>query len=366
MKNKLFSIFGPFVLSISCAYGVDTFFFIAGNEGINNANDRSQWVNLSTHSLSGDSFLFILFPRGTDGRVSLDKGNYYAGAINTDQSSVITEESNVIFNRYYLGDLQPDGSVTFNDKDNEKIKNPNPIVFNGDFTVNNIFARINHEVDFQFAGADSITLTAKEINLNFISNAHFTKTTAGAVNIHVGKFIWDSGNRLYLGSSTGFIDSFKADEIDVKGNPDTLRFDFYVNKIDCATTSFISDDETKSAIVNLYINKLNADAPIFYFGTTEKLGDSVINIDFAHADIEGLDAGEYKILSVDQWSEGFAGGGSLTDFNIKDGRLNEMGIEHNFTWDGNNLVLNVVPEPASVAAFLGFAVLAFAFIRRRK
>ena len=364
MKNKLFSIFAPFVLSITCAYGVDTFFFIAGDGGINNANDRSQWVNLSTSNLSGDSFLFRLFPVGTDERVSLDKGNFRAGAINADQSSVITAESNVIFNRYCLGDLQPDGSVTFNDAN---IKNPNPIVFNSDFNVANMFARINHYVDFQFADADSITLTAKEINLSFISNAHFTKTTAGAVNIHVGKFIWDHGNNLYLGSSTSFIDSFYADAIDVRGNPKTLLFDFYVNKIDCASTSFVSDNGTISATVNLHINKLSANAPIFYFGTTTKLEDNVINIDFSSADIEGLDAGEYKILSVDsQWSEGFADGGSLTDFNINDDHLNAMGIEHNFTWDGESLVLNVVPEPADVAAFLGFAVLAFAFIRRRK
>ena len=363
MKNKLFSIFAPFVLSITCAYGVDTFFFIAGDGGINNANDRSQWVNLSTSNLSGDSFLFRLFPVGTDERVSLDKGNYRAGAINADQSSVITAESNVIFNRYCLGDLQPDGSVTFNEAN---VKNPNPIVFNSDFNVANMFARINHYVDFQFAAAESITLTAKEINLSFISNAHFTKTMAGAVNIHVGKFIWDHGNNLYLGSSTGFIDSFYADTIDVMGNPKTLLFDFYVNKINCATTSFISDDGTKSATVNLHINKLSANAPIFYFGTTTKLKDNVINIDFSSADVEGLSAGEYEILFVDSWSKGFAEGGSLTDFNINDDHLNAMGIEHNFTWDGNSLVLNVVPEPADVAAFLGFAVLAFAFIRRRK
>lgn len=365
MKNKLFSIFAPFVLSITCAYGVDTFFFIAGDGGTNNANDRNQWVNLSTFNLSGDSFLFRLFPKGTDERVSLDKGNFRAGAINADQSSVITAESNVIFNRYCLGDLQPDGSVTFND-DDENIKNPNPIVFNGDFTVGNMFARINHYVDFQFAGAESITLTAKEINLSFISNAHFTKTTAGAVNIHVGKFIWDHGNNLYLGSSKGFIDSLYADTIDVAGNSSSVTFNLYVNKINCATTSFISDDGTKSATVNLHINKLSADGPIFYFGTTTKLDDSVINIDFTYADVEGLSAGEYEILFVDSWSKGFAEGGSLTDFNINDDHLNAMGIEHNFTWDGNSLVLNVVPEPADVAAFLGFAVLAFAFIRRRK
>ena len=270
----------------------------------------------------------------------------------------------MIFNRYCLGDLQPDGSVIFNDAN---IKNPDPIVFNSDFNVANMFARINHYVDFQFAAAESITLTAKEINLNSITNAHFTKKTTGEVNIHVdGRFLWVGGNNLYLGSSTGFIDSFYADAIDVMGNPKTLLFDFYVNKINCATTSFISDDGTKSATVNLYINKLNADAPIFYFGTTTKLEDNVINIDFSSADVEGLSAGEYEILFVDSWSDGFAEGGSLTDFNINDDHLNEMGIEHNFTWDGNSLVLNVVPEPASVAAFLGFAALAFAFIRRRK
>ncbi len=143
---------------VRSAYGVDTFFFIAGNGGINNANYRSQWVNLSTYNPYGDSYLFQLFPVGTDERVSLDKGNFRAGAINADQSSVITAESNVIFNRYCLGDLQPDGSVAFNDAN---IKNPTPIVFNSDFTVGNMFARINSYVDFQFADADSITLTAK-------------------------------------------------------------------------------------------------------------------------------------------------------------------------------------------------------------
>ena len=169
-----------------------------------------------------------------------------------------------------------------------------------------------------------------------------------------------------MGSSTGFIDSFYADAIDVMGNPKTLLFDFYVNKIDSASTSFVSDNGTISATVNLHINKLSADGPIFYFGTTTKLDDSVINIDFTYADVEGLSAGEYEILYVDSWSEGFADGGSLTDFNINDDLLNAMGIEHNFTWDGENLVLNVVPEPAHIAAVLAAAALALAAVRRRR
>lgn len=58
---------------------------MGGSDGAANiANDRSQWVNLSTYNSSGDTFLFQLFPEGTDDRVSTDKGNYRAGAISSD------------------------------------------------------------------------------------------------------------------------------------------------------------------------------------------------------------------------------------------------------------------------------------------
>ena len=79
-----------------------------------------------------------------------------------------------------------------------------------------------------------------------------------------------------------------------------------------------------------------------------------------------MSAGEYEIFFVDSWSDGFAEGGSLTDFNINDDLLNAMGIEHNFTWDGESLVLNVVPEPAHIAAVLAAAALALAAARRRR
>lgn len=230
------------LFAASSSFAADTFFFIAGSGGAANlANDRSQWVNLSTYNSSGDTFLFQLFPEGTDDRVNIDKGNYRAGAISSDQTGAITSETNVIFNRYCLGELQPDGSVAFNDAN---IKNPSPIIFNGDFTAASMFARINSYVDFQFADADSITLRVSEMNLNYISTARFTKTTAREVNIRVdGRFAWTGGNNLYIGASSGFIDTFYADAIDVVGNPSSLTFNFYVNKIDAATSDFLTNDK---------------------------------------------------------------------------------------------------------------------------
>ena len=373
---------------------------MGGSDGAANvAGDRSQWVNLSTYNSSGDTYLFQLFPEGTDDRVNTDKGNYRAGAISSDQSGMITSETNIIFNRYCLGELQPDGSVAFNDAN---IKNPTPIIFNSDavellflisqgnqasgldilqiqalvrgiagnsdFTAGNMFARINSYVDFQFAEADSVTLRVSEINLNYISNAHFTKTTAREAHIRVeGHFIWQGGDNLYLGSSSGFIDSFYADSIAVWGNKSTaFTFNFYVNKIDAATTDFTSDDGNCAA-VNFYINKLDASQALFYLGTTTKLDNSVINIDFSYLDTDGIGAGEYRILSVDAWSEGFAESGSLADFNINDDLLDAMGLEHNFEWDGQNLILNVtVPEPAEVAAVFGLLALFAAAWRKRR
>ena len=365
MKTKFFSLLSFCVFAASSAFAVDTFFFMGGSDGAANiANDRSQWVNLSTYNSSGDTFLFQLFPKGTDDRVSTDKGNYRAGAISSDQSGMITSETNIIFNRYCLGEVQPDGSVAFNDAN---VKNPSPIIFNSDFTAGNMFARINWNVDFQFAEADSVTLRVSEINLNYISNAHFTKTTAGEAHIRVeGSFIWQGGDNLYLGSSSGFIDSFYAEFIEVWGPKTTaFTFNFYVNKIDAATTNFTSDDGNCAA-VNFYINKLDASQALFYLGTTTKLDDSVINIDFSYLDTDGIGAGEYGILSVDSWSKGFAESGSLADFNINDDLLDAMGIEHNFEWDGQNLILNVtVPEPAEVAAVFGLLALFAAWRRRR-
>lgn len=181
------------VFAASSAFAVDTFFFMGGSDGAANiANDRSQWVNLSTYNSSGDTFLFQLFPEGTDDRVSTDKGNYRAGAISSDQSGMITSETNIIFNRYCLGERRPDGSVAFNDAN---VKNPSPIIFNSDFTAGNMFARINWTVDFQFAEADSVTLRVSEINLNYISNAHFTKTTAGEAHIRVEGALHLAGRR---------------------------------------------------------------------------------------------------------------------------------------------------------------------------
>ena len=84
----------------------------------------------------------------------------------------------------------------------------------------------------------------------------------------------------------------------------------------------------------------------------------------AKAVIKGLAAGEYKIVAVDEWSEGFAESG-LSDFDLRADIFDAYGIEHSFAWDGQNLTLTVVPEPAEFAAAFGALALFIAARRRR-
>lgn len=363
MKTKIFSLFSLSVFAASSAFAVDTFFFTGSDSGVNDANDRSQWVQLSSYNSSGDTFLFKLFPTGTDDRLSADKGNNPAGVIAADQSNPITAETDVVFNRYTLGELQSDGSVAFG----SVVKEARPIVFSSDFTARNMRMRINDNATFQFAGTGDVTLSFQQMQFDYISRMYLTKTTANTANLNVaGDFIVKGGNRVDLGSADGFMDNVNVGAFRVCEDSN-VAFNVYARKVDAASLTLVNSDASKVSTLSLFVGALDVGDASFYFGTAKKAADSVINVDFSYLDAGAVGAGEYKIFSVDSWSEGFAESGSLADFNINDDILNAMGIEHSFDWDGQNLVLNVaVPEPAAFAALFGVVAFAFAARRGRK
>lgn len=84
MKTKLylFSILSLFI-SPFAIYGADAFLFMGTGNSENPANlsDRSQWTYLSTYDSGGDDWNFRVFPVGTEGRVSTDKGGCANGVI---------------------------------------------------------------------------------------------------------------------------------------------------------------------------------------------------------------------------------------------------------------------------------------------
>ncbi len=79
-----------------------------------------------------------------------------------------------------------------------------------------------------------------------------------------------------------------------------------------------------------------------------------------------ISAGEYKIFWADEWSEGFADAGSLEDFDLRTDVLDGAEVDYDIAWDGQNLILTVVPEPSMVAAALGLLAFAAVAVRRRK
>lgn len=374
MKVKFVILYSAFVLSAFSAYAADTFFFLAPSSG-SNVNDMSLWKQLSTFK-DGDNYNFYIFPEGADDRIPgdiPDGGKWEAGALSPDQSKTISADSDVIINSYYMGELQPDGSVAFG---NKILGDSQAVVFTDSFTAGNMSIRINNRIDINFAPAEVINLNLSSLSIYQIAHTYINKTTSGVVNINIdGDFSFgaptgQSGCNLNVGAYDGFIDSVRANNFKLPNALD-LTIAFYAHRVDFASTDLrntYNNAEKGEGNTQLILNvgRLDplSDVSVYSLGTAYKNEDDVITVDFGMINTEGLAAGEYKIVAVDEWSEGFAESG-LSDFDLRADIFDAYGIEHSFAWDGQNLTLTVVPEPAEFAAVFGALALFIAARRRR-
>lgn len=372
MKAKFVILYSAFVLSAFSAYAADTFFFLAPSSG-SNVNDMSLWKQLSAFK-DGDNYNFYIFPEGADDRIPgdiPDGGKWEAGALSPDQSKTISADSDVIINSYYMGELQPDGSVAFG---NKILGDSQAVVFTDSFTAGNMSIRINNRIDINFAPAEVINLNLSSLSIYQIAHTYINKTTSGVVNINIdGDFSFGAptgqlGCNLNVGAYDGFIDSVRANNFKLPNALD-LTIAFYAHRVDFASTDLrntYNNAEKGEGNTQLILNvgRLDplSDVSVYSLGTAYKNEDDVITVDFGMINPEGLVAGEYKIVAVDEWSEGFAESG-LSDFDLSADIFDAYGIEHSFAWDGRNLTLTVVPEPAEFAA--AFGALAFLFAARR-
>lgn len=374
MKAKFVILYSAFVLSAFSAYAADTFFFLAPSSG-SNVNDMSLWKQLSTFK-NADNYNFYIFPEGADDRIPgdiPDGGKWEAGALSPDQSKTISADSDVIINSYCMGELQPDGSVAFG---NRILGDNQAVVFTDSFTAGNMRIRINNRIDINFAPAEVINLNLSSLSIYQIAHTFINKTTSGVVNINInGDFSFgaptgQSGCNLNVGAYDGFIDSVRADNFKLPNALD-LTIDFYAHRVDFASTDLrntYNNAEKGEGNTQLILNvgRLDplSDVSVYSLGTAYKNEDDVITVDFSMINPEGLAAGEYKIVAVDGFSEGFAESG-LSDFDLRADTFDAHGIEHSFAWDGQNLTLTVVPEPAAFAAAFGALALFIAARRRR-
>lgn len=374
MKAKFVILYSAFVLSAFSAYAADTFFFLAPSSG-SNVNDMSLWKQLSAFK-NGDNYNFYVFPGGADDRIPgdiPDGGKWEAGALSPDQSKTISADSDVIINSYCMGELQPDGSVAFG---NRILSDNQAVVFTDSFTAGNMRIRINNRIDINFAPAEVINLNLSSLSIYQIAHTYINKTTSGVVNINIdGDFSFGAptgqlGCNLNVGAYDGFIDSVRANNFKLPNALD-LTIAFYAHRVDFASTDLrntYNNAEKGEGNTQLILNvgRLDplSDVSVYSLGTAYKNEDDVITVDFGMINPEGLAAGEYKIVAVDGWSEGFAESG-LSDFDLRADIFDAYGIEHSFAWDGQNLTLTVVPEPAEFAAAFGALALFIAARRRR-
>lgn len=369
MKTKLylFSILSLFISPFSI-YGADAFLFMGTGNSENPANlsDRSQWTYLSTYDSGGDDWNFRVFPVGTEGRVSTDKGGCANGVIGADQSQQITSSSTVLLKRWVMGEEQSDGSVSFG----TTVTEATVFKFTESFTAGAMNARINNLMTIQFEDAENIDLNLSSLRLHEIAHICLKKTTAGSVNINVGGTInitspgKQKGVTLDLGVYNGFIDSISAESLNIRDVLD-ISVNMYAYSTDFASTVITN---TKGDLkMTLNVGKLKTDGTAIYsFGTTKKNDTEVITVDFGMLNTDEISAGEYKIFWADEWSEGFADAGSLEDFDLRTDILDAAEVDYDIAWDGQNLILTVVPEPSMVAAALGLLAFAAVAIRRRK
>ena len=95
-------------------------------------------------------------------------------------------------------------------------------------------------------------------------------------------------------------------------------------------------------------------------GSVEKIEEQKITFDFSQIELE--EGMVYDLMTVEGEKTGFHDD-ALADFEF----FNTGDVDYSVAWNGNTLQLSTaVPEASEVAAVLGIAALAFAYIRRRK
>lgn len=95
-----------------------------------------------------------------------------------------------------------------------------------------------------------------------------------------------------------------------------LTVNMYAHKADFASTRITNTKEGGKTVLILNVGKLDPlESAIYSLGTARKNAGDAITVDFGMVEPGSLSTGEYKIVSIDEWSEGFEKSG-LSDFDF--------------------------------------------------
>ena len=351
---RLFCALLPIAAS-AYAYGLDAYFFTYDKSNWNiNANDATNWTQLSKQ-FSGDDADTYLFKESVDeATVKANKGKFRAFYISGSQSGTVpSASSDVYFARFgFAGD---DGSAP------TSITSCSDVKFTSGFVANNMYTRNHGTAKFNFTGGD-VSLNVNNLTIGYTTNAYFIKTNAGDVaKISVaGKLAYNGGDGIFsIGTASSFFDEVSIGSFTNSIGKDGTKFSIAAKKFTSGATSFVRADKGYGMDVTLFIGDVIEGDTVYSLGETIKAAERKITLDFSALDAESLANGDYGILEISAASTGFTGV-LAEDFDI-------VGLAGGtLSWNGSNLTLSVVPEPAEVAALLGVVALAFAAYRRRR
>lgn len=114
--------------------------------------------------------------------------------------------------------------------------------------------------------------------------------------------------------------------------------------------------------VILHICELDPDSALFDIGGKfSKNAEKKVTLDFSELELSSIASGTYDIISAGSL-EGFSEDGTVADDFVVSGLDDE---NFSLAWNGNNLQMVVVPEPAAMAFAIGAVCLILAGLRRK-
>lgn len=323
-------------------------------------DDASSWYLITEGSIGNCNYA-PLYPEDYTGEYTTkgDAGNY---GVYTQATTAPTASDTVGFIRYEVGVIGENSSeITFSGE----TKDYGDVVFGSSYSVGNIYSR-SYMTRRLVLGSENATESEFVLkvtgNLNiFYSGNHSIVISDSAAQtsfkIDVGGQLMSQGvTNGAIGAQGAYIDEVKAKSFAMTEKAEQT-LNMYVKSMVIAESAELGIGD-----FILHICELAPDSALFDIGGKfSKNAEKKVTLDFSELELSSIASGTYDIISAGSL-EGFSEDGTIADDFVVSGLDDE---NFSLAWNGNNLQMVVVPEPAAMAFAIGAVCLILAGLRRK-
>ena len=323
-------------------------------------DDASSWYLITAGSIGNCNYA-PLYPEDYTGEYTTkgDAGNY---GVYTQATTAPTASDTVGFIRYEVGVIGENSSeITFSGE----TKDYGDVVFGSSYSVGNIYSR-SYMTRRLVLGSENATESEFVLkvtgNLNIFYSGNHSIVISDSVaqtsfKIDVGGQLMSQGvTNGAIGAQGAYIDEVKAKSFAMTGTA-AQTLNMYVKSMVIAESAELGIGD-----VILHICELDPDSTLFDIGGKfSKNAEKKVTLDFSELELSSIASGTYDIISAGSL-EGFSEDGTIADDFVVSGLDDE---NFSLAWNGNNLQMVVVPEPAAMAFAIGAVCLILAGLRRK-